>query len=217
MSEPKVVMITGSNSSLGRCFIRMYAEEYKIIGVSRTTPAIRDDTYHFIKANVNHPEIMEEVIAVHGTVDVLINNAVFRDHVPLIRKTSKNFRKEVRTGLVTPLMLSNTLIESVWGKDGKSENKLRNRSIVNISSIAGVNVYGPRGLGTYSAYKAGLNMLTRHMALEYFDEYGIRVNAVAPNTFPNIVSTESVCSGIRTLIEGESNGLIAVLDKSVNR
>jgi NAD(P)-dependent dehydrogenase (short-subunit alcohol dehydrogenase family) len=49
--------------------------------------------------------------------------------------------------------------------------------VVNISSINGVAA-APM-VGSYSAAKAGLVMLTQQMALEWAG-YGIRVNAVAP-------------------------------------
>jgi NAD(P)-dependent dehydrogenase (short-subunit alcohol dehydrogenase family) len=53
-------------------------------------------------------------------------------------------------------------------------------AIVNCSSMAGVSVE-PHAPMSYGVAKAGLNMLTRHGAVEY-GRYGIRVNAVMPNT-----------------------------------
>jgi hypothetical protein len=50
-------------------------------------------------------------------------------------------------------------------------------SIVNISSDAGL--IATSGVAVYSASKAGVNMLTKALALE-FAERGVRVNAVCP-------------------------------------
>jgi NAD(P)-dependent dehydrogenase (short-subunit alcohol dehydrogenase family) len=54
----------------------------------------------------------------------------------------------------------------------------RRGSIVNVSSIAGLSALG-RGNFAYSVAKAGVNQLTRELAVEWA-AHGIRVNAVAP-------------------------------------
>lgn len=51
-------------------------------------------------------------------------------------------------------------------------------SIINISSVASVVALG-RGTAPYSAVKAGVNALTRELAVEWARS-GVRVNAVAP-------------------------------------
>jgi NAD(P)-dependent dehydrogenase (short-subunit alcohol dehydrogenase family) len=51
-------------------------------------------------------------------------------------------------------------------------------SIINISSIAGTSAVGRRSL-PYSVCKAGINLLTKELAVEWA-KYGIRVNAIQP-------------------------------------
>ena len=51
-------------------------------------------------------------------------------------------------------------------------------SIINISSIASLVALG-RGVAPYSAAKAGINALTRELAVEWATK-GVRVNAIAP-------------------------------------
>ena len=51
-------------------------------------------------------------------------------------------------------------------------------SIINISSVASLVAMG-RGVAPYSAAKAGVNALTRELAVEW-SEKGVRVNAIAP-------------------------------------
>jgi NAD(P)-dependent dehydrogenase (short-subunit alcohol dehydrogenase family) len=50
-------------------------------------------------------------------------------------------------------------------------------AIVNIASIAGIRAAG--GIAAYAAAKAGLDHLTRVLALEWA-RFGVRVNALAP-------------------------------------
>jgi NAD(P)-dependent dehydrogenase (short-subunit alcohol dehydrogenase family) len=57
-------------------------------------------------------------------------------------------------------------------------------SIINNSSIA--SEVGVHGLIAYSAAKGGVNQLTRVMAVEWATR-GVRVNAIAPGYFENIM------------------------------
>jgi NAD(P)-dependent dehydrogenase (short-subunit alcohol dehydrogenase family) len=54
-------------------------------------------------------------------------------------------------------------------------------SIINISSVTGSSGFG-RGLVVYPVSKAGLNQLTRELAVEWA-QYQIRVNAIQPCQF----------------------------------
>ena len=89
-----------------------------------------------------------------------------------------------------------------------------NRNIVNVSSTSGAYVFA--GQGGYSASKAALNMLTCHMADE-FAAIGIRVNAVAPDTFPQRVSTESVCDAIARVDQQPISGRLLLLEAEGER
>jgi NAD(P)-dependent dehydrogenase (short-subunit alcohol dehydrogenase family) len=91
------------------------------------------------------------------------------------------------------------------------DNRKHNRNIVNVSSLAGSRVFAGRGQGVYAASKAALNQLTRHLASE-FAVFGVRVNAVAPNSFPAIISTDSVAHAIARLDAESVTGRILALD-----
>jgi NAD(P)-dependent dehydrogenase (short-subunit alcohol dehydrogenase family) len=117
---------------------------------------------------------------------------------------------QLQTNLVVPLKLSVALAHAFW-RERDQENRAVNRNIVNLSSTAGLKIYHNLNQSIYSASKAALNFLTRHMADE-FRPIGLRVNAVAPNTFPRIVSTESVVAAVRKLDSDSATGKILVLD-----
>ncbi|KAF5181985.1 NAD(P)-binding Rossmann-fold superfamily protein [Thalictrum thalictroides] len=58
----------------------------------------------------------------------------------------------------------------------------RKGSVINISSISGLNCGHLPGGAAYAASKAGLNAITKVMALE-LGKYKIRVNAISPGLF----------------------------------
>lgn len=66
----------------------------------------------------------------------------------------------------------------------------RRGSIVNISSMCGEIVVHPQPQAAYNASKAGVNLLTKSLAVEWAGN-GVRVNAVAPG----YVSTELTLAG----------------------
>jgi len=68
------------------------------------------------------------------------------------------------------------------------------------------------GQGCYSASKAALNLASGHLATELIS-HGVRVNVIAPNTFPGIVSWKRLFDGVQTVLETSSSGQILVLDK----
>jgi NAD(P)-dependent dehydrogenase (short-subunit alcohol dehydrogenase family) len=91
------------------------------------------------------------------------------------------------------------------------ENRGANRNVINVSSISGQHLFAGEGQSIYAASKAALDHLTGHMALE-FATIGVRVNAVAPNSFPSNVPTSRVVRAIEHLDAGGSNGTIVVVD-----
>jgi NAD(P)-dependent dehydrogenase (short-subunit alcohol dehydrogenase family) len=91
-----------------------------------------------------------------------------------------------------------------------------NRNVVNVSSMSGLYVVPDCDQSIYSASKAALNYLTLHMANE-FRPLGVRVNASAPTSFPQAVSTQSVAESIVRLDRGNMSGKISVLDQDGER
>ncbi len=138
-------------------------------------------------SNVLSEEILaktcEEVLALHGHVDVLINGAGGNMPGATIPPEKTIFDLKVEDwDKVLALNLKGSLLPSMaFGKAMlQSPNKC---SIVNFSSMAATRMI-TRVLG-YSNAKAGIDNLTRWMAMEFARTSGdkIRVNAVAPGFF----------------------------------
>ncbi|MET1754696.1 SDR family oxidoreductase [Novosphingobium sp. RD2P27] len=106
-----------------------------------------------------------------GRLDVLVNNAGGVTRRSFLDLQEKNWRRHIDLNLVSNLAATQAaapvMIEG--GRGG---------SIINVSSIEGSRA--APGYAVYAACKAGVDNLTRSLALE-FSEHGIRVNAIAPD------------------------------------
>ena len=104
-----------------------------------------------------------------GAVDILVNNAGINVLNDIEAVTPEDWSAMVQVDLTAPLQLIQGIAPGMrrrgWGR------------IVNISSIFGVVTRERRG--AYSAVKAGLNGLTRTVAVELAPS-GILVNSVCP-------------------------------------
>lgn len=124
---------------------------------------------------------LEEILSAWGHVDILVNAAggnVTRartDHVPVFDLPFDAFDQVVRLnlhGTVYPTLV----FGEAMARGGKG-------SIVNISSMAASQALS--GVLGYSAAKAGIDNVTKWMAVDLARRFGdgLRVNAVAPGFF----------------------------------
>jgi 3-oxoacyl-[acyl-carrier protein] reductase len=111
---------------------------------------------------------IDKVVAELGEPTVLVNNAgVTRDN--LIFKMSENdwdtvMNVHLRGAFLMTKATQKYMVAAKWGR------------IINLSSVSAV---GNRGQVNYSAAKAGLQGLTKTLAIE-LGKFGITANAVAP-------------------------------------
>lgn len=106
-----------------------------------------------------------------GRLDVLVNNAGGVTRRQFTDLTEKNWRRHIDLNLISALAATSaaTPIMIAGGRGG---------SIINVTSIEGSRA--APGFAVYAACKAGINNLTRTLAVELGD-HGIRVNAIAPD------------------------------------
>jgi NAD(P)-dependent dehydrogenase (short-subunit alcohol dehydrogenase family) len=232
----RVCLLTGGSGQLGLAFCRMFVTRYDIAVVyHRHVPKVvsqitrlvdplipnvplqeNQNAVFAIKADLCDEDDLQRVVEVtlarFGRIDLLVNAAAYACWAPMLDgdRLYESFLDQFELNAYVPLRLSALVAEKFW-KNRQDENRYFNRSIVNVSSTAGVYIYRDQGQSVYSASKAALNYLTMHMA-EEFSIAGIRANAVAPTSFPRLISTESVADGIHRLAEGNANGKIMVLD-----
>ncbi len=112
------------------------------------------------------------IAARFGRLDILVNNVGMRDRRPLKDFTRAEMQALLDANLVAPALLAREAAEVMA--------RHRHGRIINVSSIAADVIYGHDPV--YSAGKAGLNGLTRALAVDYA-RLGITSNAIAPGMF----------------------------------
>ncbi|MDX2411133.1 MAG: pteridine reductase [Woeseiaceae bacterium] len=113
------------------------------------------------------PSLVEKVIAWHGALDVLVNNASSFYPTPPGEITQANWDDLVGSNLKAPLFLSQAALPALREARG---------AIINL-----IDVHAQRPLRNHAVYgsaKAGLAMLTRSLAKDLAPE--VRVNGVSP-------------------------------------
>jgi NAD(P)-dependent dehydrogenase (short-subunit alcohol dehydrogenase family) len=158
--------------------------------------------------------IVDFTLEKFGRVDLLINNAVRSIWSSMLAsdRSAESALAQFEMNVFVPLHLSVLCAREFW-QNRKLENRNENRNVVNVSSIAGCKVYPKLGQGVYAASKAALNHLSRHLADE-FDEIGVRVNALAPNSFPSVLPVQAVVQAMKNLDRGSVTGSVLILDRN---
>ncbi len=114
-------------------------------------------------------ELITNVVAEFGTIDVLVNNAGITRDTLLMRMSEQQWDEVINANLKSVFNLTKAVQKPML--------KARKGSIINMSSVVGVK--GNAGQSNYAASKAGIIGFTKSVALE-LGSRNIRCNAIAP-------------------------------------
>jgi NAD(P)-dependent dehydrogenase (short-subunit alcohol dehydrogenase family) len=192
--ECKKALITGSRRGIGAGIAKFFAEHGADVGIN---DVVRDEeadktiasieaigqkaSWH--KADIGNTEdrkrMLDEFVAEHGQIDILVNNAVASADVHFREITEELWDHLVGHALKGYLFLSqgavNRMIEHGHGG-----------SIINISSVHSMRAWPSDAV--YGIVKAGLNRMVMSMAKDLAGT-GITANCVAPGYIDSRVLT----------------------------
>ncbi|CAN1833965.1 Peroxisomal hydratase-dehydrogenase-epimerase [Linum perenne] len=201
----KVVLVTGASSGLGREFCLDLAKAgCKIVAAAR-----RIDRLQSLCNEINQLQCSSSVgepsgpcaVAVEldvsadgavidkavqkgweafGRIDVLINNAGITGNTKSLDLSEEEWNRMIKTNLTGTWLVSKSV--GIRMRDAKLEG-----SIINISSIFGLNRGHTPGGIDYVSSKTGVNAMTKVMALE-LGVYKIRVNSISPGLFKSEIT-----------------------------
>ena len=120
---------------------------------------------------------VEEILARHGRVDVLVNNAGFHEDGLLATLPAESWQRVLDANLHAVFHGCQAVLPTMISQRGGR--------IVNVSSLSAL--LAPAGQANYAAAKAGVVALTQSLAKEVA-RIGITVNAVCPG----FVETETL-------------------------
>lgn len=180
----KRVLVTGGGTGIGREIAHAFLREGAQVVICGRRPgplkAARDDVadlrdrVHMIECDISDPD---DVAAMAGKIDkqlggldVLVNNAGIDERGTLEQVEIRTFDRVLSINLRGAFIVTQAMVP-LLRKAG------RGACILNISSSLGRSA--EESSLAYCVSKAGLNMLTRCVALDLAGE-GIRCNAIAP-------------------------------------
>lgn len=183
----RVVLVTGAAGGIGKATAQRFVEEGAIVAICDVNADLGAATAAEIGAGFTRVDVadraevkawVEAVLAEHGRIDVLVNNAgVLRDG-QLVRVKDG----EPIGGLAEPdfdLVVSINLKGVYTCTQAVVPAMIAQGSGVILSASSVVGLDGNFGQTNYVATKAGVIGMTKVWARE-LGRYGIRVNAVAP-------------------------------------
>jgi len=181
--ENKVAIVTGAARGIGASIAKHFAAEgAKVVVNYASSKEAADKVVRTITDNggvaiavqadisveADVKRLFEETKQAFGTLDILVNNAVFQQYLPIDQATTEAFHQHFNVNVLGPILTIQAATKLFGDKGG---------NIINISS--GASKMPMAGVALYSATKAALDAITVSMSKE-LGAKNIRVNSILP-------------------------------------
>ena len=187
----RIILVTGANGGLGQAIARAFLQEspanFVFLGIhsrrehadklAQENPGRCSCLVLDVASAESWKQALKEILAGHGRIDVLVNNAGSHEDSLLATMPPESWDRVLATNLDSVFHGCQVVLPTMISQHGGR--------IVNVSSLSAL--LAPAGQANYAAAKAGVVALTQSLAKEVA-RIGITVNAVCPG----FVETETL-------------------------
>ena len=184
--EGKVAIVTGAARGIGEAVALKFAEHGAHVAFTYVSDSSAERANTLVEKLKNMgvksaayqsnagdfaacEQLVNDVMASFGQIDVCVNNAGISKDNLLLRMTSEQWNEVIQVNLNSVFNMTKQVIKPMM--------KAKSGSIINMSSVIGE--MGNAGQSSYAASKAGVIGFTKSVAKE-LGSRNIRCNAVAP-------------------------------------
>lgn len=171
----KVALVTGASRGIGLGIVERFAEEGAVVyaGSTSNPTGVYPSGVTGVKLDVaqedDWKEAVASVLADHGRIDVLVNNAGIIAYEGVHDLSLESWNKVIAVNQTGVFLGMREVIPAMRGQKAGS--------IINVSSIWGIAAVA--GAHAYHASKGAVGVMSKNAAMIYVGD-GIRVNSLHP-------------------------------------
>lgn len=197
MNNKKVAIVTGGGSGIGLAIAEKFTREGMYTYITGRNLEKLQNAAERLGANCQPlqfdmtwldkiPDMVNKIAEENGRIDILVNNAGINLKNNMLQLSDEDFQNVILTNLTSVFSLSRE-VAKVMVKNACG-------SIINITSMTAF--YGIPHVVAYTASKAGLQGMTRAMAVD-LSPLGIRVNSIAPGFIETAMTSKAFNGDLR--------------------